>query len=73
MSRRDTLQILDAILDLLEIEKELSIMQIAARTQTRWSTTKRALLFLKRRGIVVERRGRKALTYTRLFSLRKPQ
>ncbi len=70
MSRRDTLQILDAILMLLKTERELSIMQIATRTRTRWSTTREVLLFLKRHGLVTERKGKRALTHTRLSSLR---
>jgi len=71
MPQRDTLKILDDILDLLEKEKELSIMGISEKINARWSTTRKALLFLKKRGLVKERKGRKALSHTRLFSLVK--
>lgn len=71
MTRRDTLQLVEDIVEVLKNEEELSITAIARRVRSRWATTRKALLFLKRLGLVKERPGKKALSPTRLFSLKQ--
>ena len=69
MTRRDAFAIAEQILELLKTEQELSINQISRRLRLQWDTTMRAINFLKRVRLIVERPGPKGWKTTRLFSL----
>ena len=68
---RNILIITEDILKLLSKEKELSIRQISLNIKTHRAISLRSLEFLKRIGLVKERKGQDTKREERLFSLTK--
>lgn len=68
---RGILTITEEILKLLSNEKELSIRQISLKIKTHRAISLRSLEFLKRLGLVKERKGTETKRVERLFSLTK--
>lgn len=69
MPRRSILNVSEDIINSLKKDKELSIKSLSDKTATQWKTTLKSLEFLKRIGIVSERKGKKTNKEERLFKL----
>lgn len=67
---RDILLITEEIIKLLSKEKELSIRQISLRVRTHRAVALKSLEFLKRIGLVKERKGTETKRVERLFSVK---
>ena len=71
MTRRSIAKISEAIITVLENEKELSISQIALRIKAQWRTTNKVLELLKSFNMVKERNNPNNNRDERMFSLNK--
>ena len=71
MERRNTISILENILETLKKDEELSFNQLQKKTKTQWRTMKSCVEFLVKVGLIKERRGESAPNPERLFSLYK--
>ena len=71
MPRNDILNITEKILQILRDHKEYSINQISNKLKIQWKTSVKALEFLKKIGLVKERKGKTTHKAERLFSLKK--
>ena len=71
MARRNILDIIEDIINLLSHEKELSVKRISFEVRSQWETTIKALEFMKRVNLVKERKGKKTHKIERLFRLVK--
>ena len=67
---RNILMITEEVVKLLLKEKELSIRQISLKIKTHRAIALRSLEFLKRLGLVKERKGEDTKRIERLFSLK---
>lgn len=70
MPRNSIFDTTENILKLLK-KKEYTVNQIADELKIQWKTAIKSLDFLKRLGLVKERKGNKTYKEERLFSLRK--
>ena len=70
MERRDTISVLQEVLIVLKKEKELTFNQLQRKTNTQWRTLKRCIDFLKKVGLIKERRGEAKPNPERFFSLK---
>ena len=70
MPRTNILNITERVLKLLSDKKEYSINNISDRLRLQWKTTIKVLEFLKRVGLIKERKGKVTYRQERLFSLR---
>jgi len=70
MKRRNSLELLKEVYDLLKNNKELSINAIAKKLKTEWRTALSGLEVLKYIGIAKERKKHKIPKDERLFSLK---
>ena len=70
MSRRNILGVIEDIKKILSREKEISVKKISEKIKSQWETTIKALEFMKKQGIVKERKGKKTHKVERLFSLK---
>ncbi len=68
--RRPFPEIVVEIKNILIKEKELSIRQIANKTESQWRTVEKALELLKKLNLVKERPNKKTERVERLFSLK---
>jgi len=71
MSRRNILKVIEDIIKVLEKNKELSVKAISEKVHSQWETTIKALEFMKKIGLVKERRGNQTYKSERLFRLVK--
>jgi predicted transcriptional regulator len=71
MSRRNILEVIEDIQKILSKEKEMSVKGISEKINSQWETTIKALEFMKKQGIVKERKGTDTNRVERLFSLKK--
>ena len=69
MTRRSILDVIEDILNLLKKNKELSVKSISHEVKSQWETTIKALEFMKRVGLVNERKGKETYKTERLFRL----
>ena len=67
---RNILVITEEILKILSKERELSIRQISLKAKTHRAVALKSLEFLKRIGLVKEKKGEETKREERLFSLR---
>lgn len=70
MSGKSIHKIIEEIYSILKKEKELSIRQISIKTGSQWITIEKALISMKKLGLVNERFGDENKRKTRLFSLK---
>ena len=70
MPRRDILKVTEQILKKLSIKKDESIQSLSLEINAQWRTTIKCLEFLKRIGLVKERKGKTTYKTERLFSLK---
>ena len=71
MSRRNILSVIEDIINILKDEKELSVKAISHEVNSQWETTIKALDFMKKVGLVEERKGKETYKRERLFKLSK--
>lgn len=69
MSRRNILDVIEDIKKVLSKENELSVKRISESIKSQWETTIKALEFMKKQGMVKERKNDKTERVERLFSL----
>ena len=69
--RKSILQIIEEVKTILEKEKELSIRQLSIKTKSQWRTIEKALEFMKKQGMVKERKNDQTERVERLFNLIK--
>ena len=70
MKRRDTISILEDILNIIKKNKELSFNQLQNKTKTQWRTLKNCIDFLLKVNLIKERKGQSKPNPERLFSLK---
>ena len=70
MRRRNILDVIEDILNILKKENEMSVKVISETVKSQWETTIKALEFMKRINLVKEREGKKTNRAERLFSIR---
>ncbi|HVY01937.1 MAG TPA: hypothetical protein VHA12_04205 [Candidatus Nanoarchaeia archaeon] len=70
MTRKSMLNVLRAVLKLLQKDKELSVKAISDEIGSQWETTIKALEFLEEFGLVKQRKGNESYRTERLFSLK---
>ena len=68
--RRDILEVTEQILKILSDKQEHSVKNISDLIGAQWRTTIKSLEFLKRIGLVKERKGEKTYREERLFRLK---
>lgn len=71
MSRRNILDVIEDIKKILSNEKEMSVKKISEKIKSQWETTIKALEFMKKQGMVSERKNDETERVERLFSLKK--
>ena len=71
MPRRNILEVVEDIIKILKKNKELSVKAISNEVKSQWETTIKDLDFMKRVGLVNERKGKEAYKTERLFMLIK--
>lgn len=71
MSRRSILNVIEDINETLSNKKEMSVKKISEEIESQWETTIKALEFMKKQGMVKEKRNNKTERVERLFSLIK--
>ena len=71
MSRRNILEVIEDIKKVLSKDEEMSVKKISEKIKSQWETTIKALEFMKKQGMVKERKGKKTHKVERLFSLKK--
>ena len=69
MKRRGILKVAEEIIKILSKEKECSIQYLATKTKSQWITIVKILEFLKKIGVVKERKGNVTYRAERLFRL----
>ena len=70
MTRRNSFEVVENILDILKKRKELSVKAVSEELGAQWETTIKSLEFLLRIGLVKESQGKKTNKFERLFSLK---
>ncbi len=70
MPRTNILNITEKVIKLLSDGKEYSVNNISDRLRLQWKTTMKVLGFLKKIGLVKERKGKTTYKSERLFSLK---
>jgi len=70
MSRRSILDVIEDIKKVLSKNKELSVKGISEKIKSQWETTIKALEFMKKQGMVKERKNDQTERVERLFSLK---
>ncbi len=71
MSRKDIFTITEEVLKFLGDEKEHSINDISHNLKIQWKTAVKVLEFLKKVGLVKEKKGKETYRFERLFILSK--
>ena len=71
MERRDTISILENILEILKKNKDLSFNKLQRKSKTQWRTLKRCLDFLIKFDLVSETKTGKEKNSPRLFRFKK--
>ena len=70
MERRDTISVLEEILEILDKNKDLSFNQLQRKSKTQWRTLKRCIEFLLKVKLVKEIKTGEEHNSTRLFNLK---
>ena len=68
--RRNILEVTEEIIKLLSNKSDLSVKAISEEVGSQWETTIKSLEFLKRIGLVQEKKGDVSYKAERLWSLR---
>ena len=71
MSRRNILDVIEDIKKILSKGEEMSVKKISEKIKSQWETTIKALEFMKKQGMVTERKNDETERVERLFSLKK--
>ena len=70
MARRNILEVIEDILDVLKRQPGMSVKAISEEVKSQWETTIKALDFMKKVNLVKESEGKKTNRVERLFSLK---